>query len=141
MNDDFIGNWQLIDYVTTLANGKRIDPLGALPYGLGTYTEAGFMSAHLMRRDREPLGSARPDLSQIAPDLLAATASGYIGYAGRFTIDRDGCRIIHHVETAWIPDWIGIDMIRDYSFEDDLLILRPPAAAGAASVLRWRRPS
>lgn len=141
MNDDFIGNWQLIDYVTTLADGKRIEPLGPLPYGLGTYTDAGFMSAHLMRRDRVLLGSARPDLSQVTPDLLAATASGYIGYGGRFTIDRDAHQIIHHVETAWLPDWIGTDMIRDYSFEGDLLILRPPAAAGTASILRWRRPS
>jgi hypothetical protein len=141
LNEDFIGNWQLIDYVTTLADGTQIEPLGTLPYGLGTYTAAGFMSAHLMRNDRAMLGSARPALADIDPTLITAIAAGYIGYAGRYTIDRKTQRIIHHVEAALIPDWVGTDMIRDYRFEDGLLILRPPASAGTASVLRWRRPS
>lgn len=139
LNEYLIGSWQLIDYVTRLSDGTQIEPLGAAPYGLGTYTADGWMSAHLMRRDRAPLGSARPALDQIAPDLLVATAAGYIGYAGRYTIDAPASRIIHHVETALLPDWIGTDMIREYRFADDILTLRPPAVGGAASVLRWRR--
>lgn len=137
--EDFIGSWQLIDYVTRLADGTQIEPLGAAPYGLGTYTADGWMSAHLMRRDRPSLGSARPALDRIAPDLLVTTAAGYIGYAGRYTIDAPAGRVIHHVETALLPDWIGTDMIREYRFEDGILTLRPPAVSGARSILRWRR--
>lgn len=139
LNENFIGSWQLIDYVTRLADGTAIEPLGANPYGLGTYTVGGWMSAHLMRRDRPSLGSARPALDQIAPDLLVATAAGYIGYAGRYTVDAPAGRVIHHVETALLPDWIGTDMIREYRFEDEILTLRPPAVGGATSILRWRR--
>ncbi|WP_158258095.1 lipocalin-like domain-containing protein [Sphingopyxis lindanitolerans] len=139
LQEDFIGSWHLIDYVTQLADGTAVEPLGAAPYGLGTYTGDGWMSAHLMRRDRLSLGSARPALDRIAPDLLVATAAGYIGYAGRYTVDAVGGRVIHHVETAFLPDWIGTDMIREYRFADGILTLRPPAVGGAASVLRWRR--
>lgn len=139
LNEDFIGSWQLIDYVTLLEDGTRIEPLGADPYGLGTYMAGGWMSAHLMRRDRAPLGSARPAFAQLAPGLLAATAAGYIGYAGRYTVDTRDHRVIHHVEAAFLPDWIGTDMIREYRFEDGILTLRPPAIGGMASVLRWRR--
>lgn len=141
LNEDFVGSWQLVDYVTHLPNGEWTEPLGPEPYGLGTYTAAGFMSAHLMRRGRTLLGNARPDPAAIEPGLLAATAAGYIGYTGRYAIDRNARRVVHHVEAAFLPDWVGTDMIRDYSFENGLLLLRPPAAAGAVSVLRWRRAS
>lgn len=139
LKEDFVGSWQLIDYVTRLSDGTCIEPLGGEPYGLGTYTADGWMSAHLMRRHRSPLGSARPALDEVAPNLLAATAAGYIGYAGRYTIDADAGRVIHHVEAAFLPDWVGTDMIREYRFEDDILTLRPPAVGGTTPVLRWRR--
>jgi hypothetical protein len=139
LKKDFVGSWQLIDYGTRLADGTRIEPLGGDPYGLGTYTVDGWMSAHLMRRDRASLGGARPALDQLGPGLLTATAAGYIGYAGRYTVDPTTNRVIHHVETAFIPDWVGTDMIREYEFADGILTLRPPALGGAASVLRWRR--
>ncbi len=58
LKKDFVGTWQLIDYGTRLADGTRIEPLGGDPYGLGTYTVDGWMSAHLMRRDRASLGGA-----------------------------------------------------------------------------------
>lgn len=141
LNDDFIGSWQLIDYVTLHKDGTRIEPLGANPYGFGTYTADGWMSAHLMRRDRPSLGSVRPALDRIAPGLLVENAAGYVGYAGRYTVDPVASRVIHHVEAAFLPDWVGTDMIREYSFENGTLTLRPPPIGGAASVLRWRRAS
>lgn len=141
LKEDFVGSWQLIDYVTLLEDGTRIEPLGASPYGIGTYTEAGWMSAHLMRRDRRLLGHTRPALDRLPPGLLAETAAGYIGYAGKFSVDSEWSRIIHHVEAAFIPDWIGTDMIREYQFAEGILTLRPPAVGGASSVLRWRRAS
>ena len=141
LKEDFVGSWQLIDYVTLLEDGTRIEPLGASPYGSGTYTEAGWMSAHLMRRDRRRLGHTRPALDRLPSDLLTETAAGYIGYAGKFSVDSESSRIIHHVEAAFIPDWIGTDMIREYQFAEGILTLRPPAVGGASSVLRWRRAS
>lgn len=139
--ESFIGSWQLIDYVTLLEDGTCFEPLGTAPYGIGTYTEAGWMSAHLMRSDRPLLGQSRPVFDRLSPELLAETATGYIGYAGKFTVDVHTRRVIHHVEAAFIPDWVGTDMIREFSFADGMLTLRPPAVAGASSVLRWRRAS
>ena len=141
LKENFIGSWQLIDYVTLLEDGTCIEPLGTSPYGIGTYTEAGWMSAHLMRSDRRLLGGARPALDKLPPDLIAETAAGYIGYAGKFTVDAHTRRVIHHVEAAFVPDWVGTDMIREYMFADGILTLRPPAVGGASSVLRWRRTS
>lgn len=139
LRNDFIGTWQLIDYVSLLEDGTRIEPLGASPYGIGTYTEAGWMSAHLMRSDRQLLGNARPTLDTLPSGILVDTAAGYIGYAGRFSVDDEMRRVVHHVEVAFIPDWVGTDMIREYHFAKGILTLRPPAVGGASSVLRWRR--
>lgn len=138
---DLMGAWQLIDYVTLLEDGSRIEPLGSDPYGLGVYTAGGHMSAHLMRRERPAFGSARPALGEAPAETLLAAASGYIGYAGRYTVDHLAKQVIHHVETAFLPDWIGTDMIRDFRFDGGVLTLRPPAVSGAASILRWRRAS
>lgn len=137
---DFVGEWQLIDFVTVLADGRRIEPLGADPVGVGVYTRQGWMSAHLMRRDRAPFGEGcRPGVDAIESEILLGAAAGYIGYAGRWTVDHAARRISHHVEMAFIPDWVGTVLEREFAFEDGVLSLSPPAVRGVRSTLRWCR--
>jgi hypothetical protein len=139
-DENFIGAWLLIDYVAQAADGTISHPLGTDPYGIGIYTADGWMSAHLMRRDRAPFGGGRrPGIDAIDPDTVVAAAAGYIGYSGRYTIDTVARIVSHHVELALIPDWIGTVMARDYTFDRDQLTLRPPTRGGVSATLRWRR--
>ncbi|MFC6336658.1 hypothetical protein GIR22_16645 [Pseudomonas sp. CCM 7891] len=140
-NENFIGVWQLIDYVVQMEDGTCLMPLGSTPYGVGIYTPDGWMSAHLMRNDRTPLGGKKPGVDAIPADILSLMVSGYIGYAGRYTVDHNAATVTHHVETALLPDWVGTKMVREFCFEREILVLRPPQVGGAASVLRWRRAS
>jgi hypothetical protein len=139
-DEDFVGAWLLIDYVAQAADGTISHPLGTDPYGIGIYTAAGWMSAHLMRRDRIQFGGGRrPGVDAIDADTVVAAAAGYIGYSGRYTVDPVAKIVSHHVESALIPDWIGTVMAREYTFDGDLLTLRPPARGGVTATLRWRR--
>jgi hypothetical protein len=139
-DEDFVGVWSLIDYVATAADGTIGHPLGADPYGVGIYTADGWMSAHLMRRDRAPFGNGRrPGVDPIDPETLAAAAAGYIGYSGRYTVDDVAGVVSHYVESSFIPDWVGTVMTRDYVFDMGVLTLRPPQRGSAMAVLRWRR--
>ncbi|MGE5715515.1 MAG: lipocalin-like domain-containing protein, partial [Acidobacteriota bacterium] len=69
------------------------------------------------------------------------------GYAGRWEIIEARREVLHHVETAFVPNRIGRTIRRSYSFEDTpgslVLSLRPvalePGEAAPNRVLRWRR--
>jgi hypothetical protein len=78
-----------------------------------------------------------------SPSELAAAGAAYGGYAGRWELDEPRREVLHHVETAFVPNRIGRTIRRSYSFEENLLFLRPiPLAAGDEApdrVLQWRR--
>lgn len=139
--DDFLGSWELLHYFATAGDGVVSYPLGEAAVGWGLYSPDGRMSAHLMRSDRGLFGAGlRPGVDEIAPDLIVAAASGYIGYCGRYFVDPEAQTVSHAVECALIPDWVGTTMVRHYTFlGDDELILRPPSRGPVISELRWRR--
>jgi hypothetical protein len=99
------------------------------------------MSVNFMGLDRPPfLREFSP-----SPSELAAAGAAYGGYAGRWELDEPRREVLHHVETAFIPNRVGRTIRRSYSVSENpsLLSLRPIAlAAGDPApdrVLRWRR--
>jgi hypothetical protein len=119
----FLGVWKLVSYDwTDKASGQVSYPFGDHPVGRITYDDAGRMSAQLMRPGRKALEAA----------------DGYISYFGTFDIDEPARTVIHHVEGALIPSWVGTDLRRDYEFTGNRLILT--AAEGPAVIrLVWQR--
>ncbi len=94
------------------------------------------------------MGSGRiPFLREFfpAPSELAAAGAAYGGYAGRWEVDEARREVLHHVETAFVPNRVGRTIRRSYSFEESsrVLLLRPialaPGDAAPDRVLRWRR--
>ena len=124
LRTNLIGAWVLQSYEARGVDGSDvIYPLGVDPQGIIMYTPDGYMSAQLMR-------SGRPRFSggdmQLAPEHeLAAAASGYLTYAGPFSVVRDGL-IVHHVEVSLLPNWIGGTQYRAARLYGSVLELGPP---------------
>ncbi len=65
------------------------------------------------------------------------------GYAGTYTLTNEG--VVHHVEVATDPTWIGQDQVRFTRIEGNRLIISGPPLRTAgdpnpkALVLTWER--
>ncbi|HXM78991.1 MAG TPA: lipocalin-like domain-containing protein [Thermoanaerobaculia bacterium] len=136
-----LGVWSLVSIRDRLPDGTTGDPpdFGPDPAGHLVYTASGHVSVNFMRRSRPPWRSEEsPTDSE-----RAIAAAGYGAYAGRFTLHAEEGFVLHHVEVALIPNRVGRDLKRFYSFSGDLLTLRPPplvrAGVPVERTLAWRR--
>jgi hypothetical protein len=114
-----LGGWHLARWDYTVDGEFRGFPMGEDATGQIMYTPNGRMSAILSFAERKPL-----DVDQFhkAPaDEQAAAALTYVSYGGAFDVEGD--RVLHHVEYALFPNWIGTDLVRTISWEDDQLVL------------------
>ena len=135
----FVGVWELDGIEDFLDGNKETAPGFERPVGLLIYLASGWMSVNFAGLSRPPF------LREFSPTLaaLAAAGSAYGGYAGRWEVIEVRHEVLHHVETAFVPNRIGRTIRRSYAFEENLLLLRPIAlSAGEEApnrVLRWRR--
>lgn len=123
LTQELVGVWRLeafhdVDEDGTLHEG----PLGPEPRGLLFYSADGHVSVTMMRS-----GPAHPE------------RSNYMSYAG--TWRREDDRVVHTIEVAPEPGWLGSEQPRDLALDGDALVLQGMALAGRAQrrVLRWRR--
>lgn len=69
--------------------------------------------------------------------------SSFVSYCGRFTVEESSNMIIHHIESAWFPNWNNTSQQRYYTFQEDILILlTPPQKLGGKEYkgkLIWQR--
>src|SRR5437016_12640519 len=101
----FIGAWDLVSFELRTPSGQTTYPLGADPVGRISYDASGHMSGHMMRRGLAKF--AGDTLESATPDDIIAAWRGYIGYFGRYEIDEKGRAVVHHVEGAWYPNYVG----------------------------------
>ena len=103
-----VGTWRLVSmtYVEE-ATGKETDLWGKGPVGFLTYTAGGRMSAVIAAADRK-ISSKSAD--QATPEEQAALFRSAFAYAGTYTLTQEG--VVHHVEVATDPSWIGQDQVR-----------------------------
>ncbi len=137
----FVGVWSLEAIHDRLPDGRVEDhpDFGPNPAGRIVYTDSGHVSVQFMRTGRTAWKS------EDVPTGLerAEAARGYGAYAGRYEVDEDVGVVLHHVETALIPNRVGVTLTRTFSFEGDRLMLSPPRLLrGGVEVNRtlvWRR--
>jgi hypothetical protein len=135
-----VGTWRLISFVAQdVGDGTVTRPWGDNPAGFLTYTSGGRMSAVLTAEQRHPeSGSAEERIRSRAALYMTLTA-----YAGTYTLTPDG--VIHHVEVASFPDWVGRDQVRYTTLDGDTLTIRTPPLPrfpdlrGQVFTLVWRR--
>lgn len=140
-NDALIGAWRLVSAVYRRDDGSVVEYLGANPEGLLVYTRDGYMSVHLMRRDRPQF--ATNDRLGGTPEQIKSAFQGYQGYFGTYTIDEQDQSVTHHLRGASFPNWVGADQKRFFQLSRDELTLRtaPLLLAGAQVVgyLVWHK--
>ena len=137
---NLVGTWKLVSASTSTAKGEKDNnPYGQNPVGFLTYTADGRMSVLITDDARKPLSVA--DRVAAPAEERAAAFATLLAYAGRYTLN--GNKVIHHVEAASIPNWVGTDFVRTLDFQGEQLILRtsPTALAGKTitAELVWRR--
>ena len=139
--DRFVGVWRLLSIRQQTGDLPEVDDpaFGADPQGRLLYTASGEVSVHFMRSGRLPWR-----LEESPTDAERAVAgAGYGAYAGRYTVDEGGGFVLHHVEVALIPNRVGRDLKRFFTFSGDQLTLRPPPRVREEREVRralmWKR--
>lgn len=106
-----IGTWTLVRVDAVDADGAPVSPA---PYGDGNYIGRVVLTA-----DR--LSSTITDARPVIPD---GEVREYSCYTGLYTFD--GKTLVTKVDQCSDPARMGTEQVRDVSFEDDLMVLRPP---------------
>jgi hypothetical protein len=78
-------------------------------------------------------------IASLSPDNMREMLTGFNAYFGSFDIDQAAGTVIHHLESALIPSWVGTDQRRRYEFSaaGELILLN--TASGADYRLVWQR--
>ena len=61
---------------------------------------------------------------------VAKLYSSMAAYAGTYTVHED--TVVHHVDVAWLPGWVGSDQPRQLKLEGDTLTIRTQPIRNAA---------
>ena len=136
MKQRLIGNWRLVSYETTETGGRRGKPYGDA-VGRLSYDDRGNMSGQVMRPDR-----ARVELGEGNALQVRGAYLGYIAYFGTYEVASDGQSVVHHVQGALNPSWVGGDQVRRMRFDGERLVLSADVKKGGATVthmLTWER--
>jgi hypothetical protein len=108
------------------------------------YDEAGRVFVQLMNPGRRSVGGmsnrgAAATIATASADDMRAMLTGFNAYFGTFDVDQASGTVIHHLQSALIPSWVGTDQRRRYEFSaaGELIILN--TASGADYKLVWQR--
>ena len=140
--DNFIGTWHLVSTEFRSEDGSPAEsPYGNTPQGILIYDSHGNMAAQLAQGHRKPF--AKADRKAGSDAETRAAFESYQAYAGRYTVNEQERVVIHTVTQALLPNWVGGEQRRHYTFEDGRLILRtPPMSIGGEHItgeLVWER--
>jgi len=141
----FIGVWKLVsgeskDEVT----GEVRYPWGTKPVGRLAYDDAGHVFAQLMNPGRRPVGGmadrgAAAAIATLSADDMREMLTGFNAYFGTFDVDEPAQTVIHHLQSALIPSWVGTDQRRKYEFSGSNQLIMFNTASHAAYRLVWQR--
>jgi hypothetical protein len=102
-----IGIYRLVRFT---AHGS--EPIGRIEYDAGNR-----MWAMIFPPKRKPIRQGS------TPEEYRDTMRGVIAYYGTYTVDEPTGRVIHRVQAASNPAWIGDDFIRWYRFDGSNLLI------------------
>lgn len=139
---DLVGAWRLVSATEVFDDGVRMPEFGPNVSGYLAYSPDGIVSATLGSDDR--IRTAAPDPQSVDSADLALMATGFIAYAGPYTVDSATDTVTHHVETALFTGWEGEPQARHARIDgDDLYITGSPRTTvdgrSFRSELHWVR--
>jgi len=86
------------------------------------------MSAQVAAAALDPLADADP--REFTLEEAARAWRNYVGYRDTFTVDAQAGVVIHAVEGARFPHWIGQKQVRRFRFSGNTLTLEADSPAG-----------
>jgi hypothetical protein len=139
MSHKLHGIWRLVSFEEQRPDGSWGPALGEGNHGYISYWPGGVMQVVIAAGDRPRLSGPWADID---PSLKGECLDKLVAYGGRYRVEGD--RVIHQVDTCWIPNWEGRELVRAMSFPrpGQLLLATVPDPAGrarAAQVVRWER--
>ncbi len=134
--DRLVGAWTLVEWSERRPDGGKAFPLGADAIGQIIYSADGRVAAQLARKDVRPLASS--DWRAARPDEAARAFKDYFGYFGTFTIDVSARSVVHHVQGSWFPNLYGVDQVRRFQIDGDVLHLDADTDWGPVVII-WKR--
>ncbi len=126
--EDLVGTWQLESWTIGYSNRDDFSyPYGEDPQGLLVYSEDGWMSASIARRERTPLPE---DVSyrKLPAELKAEAFSSYFHYAGRYRVHEGD--VIHYVSQSLNPNFPGTEQLRHAELDGLTLVLSGKDSVG-----------
>jgi hypothetical protein len=138
VSERLVGSWRLLSYETVDPAGRRGRPYAAA-VGRLTYDDRGNMAGQVMRPDR-----ARVAIGVGNAQTVRAAYIGYIAYFGSYEVAPDGASVVHHVEGALNPEWVGGEQVRKLRFDGEHLVLSADVTKNGEIVthsLTWERCS
>jgi len=127
--EQFVGTWKLISFELCRADGTVSYPLGQNPAGMIMYDIHGYMSGHVMRRDRMSFASGDP--LQGSAEETRTAFQGYMAYCGTYDVNESKRTIAHILECSLFPNWGGTIQTRFFEFSGNrLLLTTPPLTLG-----------
>lgn len=125
---DFIGTYDLVRVEALNDSGDWVHSattFGGNPTGVIMY-DGTTMGVHIIRSDRGEQGGA-------------TTQNGYFAYYGRYTVDDQRGIVTHHLENHVNAAQIGVDNVRGFDFDGDLLTLTVEPQRSLRLIWRRRR--
>ena len=112
-----LGTWRMVSWTReVVATGQTSDARGPDPVGYIAYHADGRMMALVFRKDRPS-----PSSAVLTGEEKAGLFDAMVAYSATYTVEHD--RVIHHVDAAWNPTWVGNDLARPYKLDGDVLTI------------------
>jgi hypothetical protein len=134
------GTWKLISFHSKDSNGQTTYPFGKEAQGRLIYEPDGRLAVQVMNPNRPRFASGDPLVTSEAE--VRAAFDGYTAYYGTYSVNPDEKTIVHHIEVALLPNWVGTDQRRDFEFDGKYLTLKGPLTLGGVQgvvSLVWER--
>jgi Lipocalin-like domain len=132
-----VGVWRLVSFEVHAPGQTARHPFGREAQGVLIYSANRVMAGQLMRPGRTSFSSQTITRGTDAELIEAAT--GYVAYAGTYSVDEAKSLVTHHVTMSLFPNLVGTDQHRHLDLQGDRLELRTPSEAGRVMILRWER--
>lgn len=131
---DVAGTWALVEHKTTLASGAVRRSFGPSPQGLFFFHPDGHTAVQIVNPER-PAAT----LDKASDDDVRLLHRTYLAYFGSYDVDPATRKIVVHTTADLNPMNTGVDQVRFFEFDGDLMYLQPPPSATGSSRITWRR--
>jgi len=117
--NQFFGRWKLESCIGK-SGDKNMYPIGENPFGMLTYTER-YVMVFISSDERQKFNTN--DVRAVPAEQIVADFPKFETYCGRYEVDHQKKIVSHLIENSKIPNQIGTEFRRYFSFKGEKLVL------------------